>query len=447
MNKIFHKVSVITILVLLTLKQSAIPQSVGIGNTSFTPNVSAMLEVQASNKGVLIPRMTLSQRTSILSPAISLLIFQTDNSAGYYYYDGSSWVKLSTGSQGWLLNGNSGTNSGVNFIGTTDNVGFAFRTNNIQRMVITNSGILGIGTNSPNPQTAVDILADQAVMNLKTTNNGNAGINIDKAFGDENFLSFSGNNIFLWKLHTYGDDNFKISYDPHSSDVLTINTNEKVGIGDFPYSDNKLYVYQIGIAGSNYGSSTVNAIYGYGGGAIYSFGVSGVCDGTSLYSGGVHGALSNIVWGALGFRDAFANQFGGYFSGNVNVIGNINVSAGQGYKINNTATTGEYLRGNGVSFASGKIQAGDLPELTIVSKTANYTLTANDNTVIFKGAGITASLPNANTCSGRIYVIVSQTNVLTISPFQNLSDVATTTVSGGTSITIQSNGTYWYQIR
>ena len=43
------------------------------------------------------------------------------------------------------------------------------------------------------------------------------------------------------------------------------------------------------------------------------------------------------------------------------VAGDINVSSGQGYRINNTAASGQYLRGDGTRFVSSAIQAGDLP--------------------------------------------------------------------------------------
>lgn len=46
--------------------------------------------------------------------------------------------------------------------------------------------------------------------------------------------------------------------------------------------------------------------------------------------------------------------------------GDINVDSGQGFRINNTATAGQYLRGDGTRFVSSAIQAGDLP-LTVVT--------------------------------------------------------------------------------
>lgn len=45
----------------------------------------------------------------------------------------------------WSLTGNSGTNPGVNFIGTTDSKDLVLKTNNAERIRIANSGSVGIG--------------------------------------------------------------------------------------------------------------------------------------------------------------------------------------------------------------------------------------------------------------------------------------------------------------
>ncbi len=75
----------------------------GIGTT--TPDASARLEVAATNKGFLPPRVSLSATNSaspITSPATGLVIFNTATAGttpnnvlpGYYYWDGSKWNGL-----------------------------------------------------------------------------------------------------------------------------------------------------------------------------------------------------------------------------------------------------------------------------------------------------------------------------------------------------------------
>ncbi len=67
---------------------------VGIGTNQ--PDPSAQLEVLSNSKGLLIPRMTDIQRGSINSPANGLLVYQTNNSPGFYFYNNGAWQKLAS---------------------------------------------------------------------------------------------------------------------------------------------------------------------------------------------------------------------------------------------------------------------------------------------------------------------------------------------------------------
>ena len=69
---------------------------VGIGTN--TPSASAALEVASStnNKGILIPRITATQKDAISNPAEGLMIFQTSAPAGFYFYTGSAWKLIMT---------------------------------------------------------------------------------------------------------------------------------------------------------------------------------------------------------------------------------------------------------------------------------------------------------------------------------------------------------------
>lgn len=118
---------------------------VGIGTT--TPNSSAILEINSTNSGILIPRMTLAQRNAITTPANGLLIYQTDGTTGFWYYNGTIWTNFS--SAGWSIIGNNGTNSSSNYIGTNDNNDFILSTNNSERIRFQNDGDVGINTTNP----------------------------------------------------------------------------------------------------------------------------------------------------------------------------------------------------------------------------------------------------------------------------------------------------------
>lgn len=66
--------------------------SVGIGTIS--PNSSSVLDITSTNQGMLVPRMNRLQRNAIASPAIGLLIYQTDNQPGFYFFNGAQWTAL-----------------------------------------------------------------------------------------------------------------------------------------------------------------------------------------------------------------------------------------------------------------------------------------------------------------------------------------------------------------
>jgi len=59
-----------------------------------TPDASAALDITSTTGGLLMPRMTNAQRLAIETPAAGLMIYQTDGTAGFYYYNGSSWATL-----------------------------------------------------------------------------------------------------------------------------------------------------------------------------------------------------------------------------------------------------------------------------------------------------------------------------------------------------------------
>lgn len=80
---------------------------VGIGTTS--PHPSSVFDVTSTEKGILIPRVSLINVTTTMldgtnTAAIGLLIYNTNalviggNGVGYYYFNGSIWEQLSTSS-------------------------------------------------------------------------------------------------------------------------------------------------------------------------------------------------------------------------------------------------------------------------------------------------------------------------------------------------------------
>ena len=65
-----------------------------VGINTNNPDASSALEIESTTGGILIPRLTETQRDAISSPATGLMIYQTDGTAGFYYYNGSSWANV-----------------------------------------------------------------------------------------------------------------------------------------------------------------------------------------------------------------------------------------------------------------------------------------------------------------------------------------------------------------
>ncbi len=98
------------LIIIILFSASSFAQNVGINNEGTAPNPSAMLDVNSASKGMLIPRVILTGTddvTTIPSPAISLLVYNTATTSGsnavipgYYYWNSSAWLILTTGVSG-----------------------------------------------------------------------------------------------------------------------------------------------------------------------------------------------------------------------------------------------------------------------------------------------------------------------------------------------------------
>jgi hypothetical protein len=86
--------SVTLILTLIFNTTSSLAQSLSVNADGTKADSSAILDVKSTDKGILIPRVTMPQRDLIPNPATGLLVFQTDNNQGFYYYNGTAWLLL-----------------------------------------------------------------------------------------------------------------------------------------------------------------------------------------------------------------------------------------------------------------------------------------------------------------------------------------------------------------
>ena len=156
-------------------------QGMAVNSTGSAADASAMLDVSSTNQGVLVPRMTQTLRDAITTPATGLLIYQTDGTAGFYVYSGTSWTAISGGgsSAGWGLTGNSGTNASTNFIGTTDSVALRFRVNNTRWgsfSPTTNSVLIGLNAGNPGTTGSFDVGIGRGALSSAFSGSNNVAI-------------------------------------------------------------------------------------------------------------------------------------------------------------------------------------------------------------------------------------------------------------------------------
>lgn len=96
----------------------------GIGTT--TPNASAKLEIYATDKGFLPPRLALTSTNAaspVTSPAIGLIVYNTNTAGtapnnvvpGYYYWNGSAWIAIIGAITSSSIAGNGTTSTLSNF--------------------------------------------------------------------------------------------------------------------------------------------------------------------------------------------------------------------------------------------------------------------------------------------------------------------------------------------
>ncbi|MDY0343570.1 MAG: hypothetical protein RBR28_08350 [Lentimicrobium sp.] len=177
---------------------------VAINTDGSNPDNSAMLDVKSTVRGLLAPRMTQAQRNAIASPATGLLIFQSNNTPGYYFNSGTPAAPV------WVL---VGSNAGQ------------WQTNGVS--IYYNLGNVGIGTATP---TAKLMVAGDVTINdifpFLTFNATGASDNLGVLFKSEN-------NNKAWMYYSNDYNSMIINAEDGSGfrPDLTIKNTGNVGIG------------------------------------------------------------------------------------------------------------------------------------------------------------------------------------------------------------------------
>jgi hypothetical protein len=110
--------------------------NLGTGSTVSTGNVGIGIELPITTKLHVDGGITIGDHSGgTTEGAMKYVSADSD----FYGYNGSNWVSL-TGQNGWKLDGNTGTTSGTDFIGTADSVHLDFRTKNWLKLRLTVAG-------------------------------------------------------------------------------------------------------------------------------------------------------------------------------------------------------------------------------------------------------------------------------------------------------------------
>jgi hypothetical protein len=284
------------ILVFLFIAQYAHSQGIGIGSTN-PPHPSAALDVNSTNKGLLIPRMTTTQRVTIASPLKGLLVFDNTTSS-FWFYNGTAWEQASLNNQ-WAVNG-----SNISYSG----------------------GRVGIGTNNPQARMAVDssLMIDQANSNQGSLDRSSLYFGSDRKVGIvRSFLTGSSGRSGL-------------GFFTNNTRRMTIDSTGQVGIGTIN-PQQTLHVsgntYLNGFVGI--GSSTPDYAYenllGYNY-MYYSLGVGTVPNSTYLLDVGTGSSNSRFRGDVLIGNNLQVNNNGV-------VDGTLTVNNGKGVAYNNSSST------------------------------------------------------------------------------------------------------------
>ncbi len=197
MNKVTATILVITFINILNA------QNVGINTDGSAPDASAMLEIKSINSGLLIPRVNitdLSTAVPVTNPAKSLLVYNTNTTtgAGYYYWNGNSWIELLASNRAWKFDGN--TISSSDFLGTNNAEDLVLKTNGSEKVRVKTDGKVGIGT--INPDARLQVTGDNnTYLNVGTDDTYQGTISL---FG--NPTGYPGGEIDIYTGNDYDTD-------------------------------------------------------------------------------------------------------------------------------------------------------------------------------------------------------------------------------------------------
>jgi hypothetical protein len=426
-------------------------QNVAINNDNASAHASAILDVQSTTKGILVPRMTKTEKNAIASPATGLLVYQlSPDSIGFHYYNGTQWIWLNAASQvGWLTLGNTGTDPSTHFLGTTDNQALSFRQNNAWMgrwntstgnyfigdsagVAATGQKNIGIGSNALKTLTtgydnvaigdsamkfsngqSSEAIGSKALMNSNTGAYGNSAIGYESMYNTTTGTFNVAHGFRALKANTVGVENTAIGVGALEADTsgsyntsvgrLSLFLNKKgsfntgIGLASL-YTNDSIGNTAIGAYSLSYNNRNYNTAVGFAAGHTNSFlqtsdanlGIENVYVG---YNSGYNANTGSKNVG-LGFR---ALQGQGYFNGDVpgNTYYKRNVAIGD------SSMTVAYGSDNvAVGFKTLSVSGSSGGHVAIGSRALNNTTAAYPNTAVGYLSQDSTTTAGANTSVG-----------------------------------------------
>ena len=314
----------IALLMLLVILQNSINAqntfpstgAAGIGTT--TPDASSLLEIKSTSKGILIPRMTKTQRDAITTPATGLMIYKTNSTPGFYFYNGHAWAAVSS----------SGVNKSLSNLAvlTAVNADLVPDSNNIRSLGSATYNWKNIYTSD------TFFLNNEPYINFTDAS--------DAVFGNSAGAGMLGTENSFFGTQT--------SYIPNHSQ---------------PANANSFFGYQSGY--SNYGEA--NSFFGASAGYLNGDGYENSFFGYESGLNNFFGYYNSFFGSAAGVANTNGhnNSFFGDESGRLNTTGNNNTYLG--YHAGNTGTTGS---SNTVVGYGADINDGTLSNATAIGNLA-----------------------------------------------------------------------------
>ena len=560
--------------------QSAFAQ-IKIGDNQGNLDQNAVLEIETTNKGFLLPRITTAARLGMTAPVSpGMTVYDTDAKCTYIYRAGTGWYSLCsadslsssngislvgrdiqlggkltkkdtlttvgtntltiagdgtnnpltvTNLQGgdqndsivtitaatgvvrkrtvadvlkatyadtlvWKIDGN--TVDRLRTIGTKNAFDFPIITNNVERLRITSTGLVGIGTFTPNPNTTVTIAPITGTtdpltlkgLNLATRTDSLLTADVNGVIHQipvstvvangvlvENGISKTGNKIRLG-----GALNQPTTITTDATNTLALQgLQHGTGADSVVVSDattgvlKRATVADIAAAGftANNGLTKTNANVQLGGtlsipnttiatSATNTLSITGLQSGAatdSILTESGAGVVtrrtvadvinqSNEAWKTKG--NAGTNEV-------TNFIGTTD-NVGLVTRTNNVERLRVTAAGNlaiGTTTATSTVQLAGSLAVPIAVKTGNYSVIATDHTVIAdcSSSPITLTLPDPATVTGRMYILVkgdNSVNLLNFGTYPIYLATATSisSVNYNVRLHIQSDGTKWWLI-